>query len=197
MTQNAKLKSHNPHGTKRQSQSMSVMALEVLGTNLNNTIRLATILTSFIACSSSGNLPDPVTDPILGIFYCFQSAIDPDDRRASYIRGIIAVRSATVREARLGMQSIHFVDDELNLINALEDVTRELDPDVLTGWELQNSSWGYVSERVRHEFCESGFAIIFAKVLSRIFCWLLSVSLSCIGSRFFDSVRLTYGSPHD
>ncbi len=125
---------------------MSVMALEVLGTNLNNTIRLATILTSFIACSSSGNLPDPVTDPILGIFYCFQSAIDPDDRRASYIRGIIAVRSTTVREARLGMQ---------------------------------------------------GFAIIFAKVLSQIFCCILAVSLSSIVSRVIDSGARSYGAPSD
>ncbi|KAF8337368.1 uncharacterized protein EI90DRAFT_3279675 [Cantharellus anzutake] len=158
ITQAPQLKSHIPHGAKRQNQSMSVMALEIF------------------ACSSGNKLPDPVTDPILAVFYCYQSTIDPDDRRASYIRGIIAVRSATVTERRLGLFGIHIVDDELSLINALEDTVHELDPDVLTGWELQNSSWGYISERVRHEF---------------------SVSLSSMVSRVIESEGRGHGASSD
>lgn len=72
---------------------------------------------------------------------------DPAERRASYISGCFAVRSPHLEEARLADTCIELVDSELDLINTFIDRVREWDPDVLTGWELQNSSWGYLAER--------------------------------------------------
>jgi len=43
-------------------------------------------------------------------------------------------------------------DSELDLINRLTDLVREFDPDILTGYEVQSSSWGYVIERARLQF---------------------------------------------
>ena len=40
-------------------------------------------------------------------------------------------------------------DSELDLINRLTDIVRERDPDILAGYEVQSSSWGYVIERAR------------------------------------------------
>ena len=51
-----------------------------------------------------------------------------------------------------GEQSIDEEDSELDIINRLVDVVRELDPDILTGYEVQSSSWGYVIERARMQF---------------------------------------------
>lgn len=43
-------------------------------------------------------------------------------------------------------------DSELDVINRLTDIVRESDPDILAGYEVQNSSWGYVIERARKHF---------------------------------------------
>ncbi|KAK3052520.1 DNA polymerase zeta [Extremus antarcticus] len=45
-------------------------------------------------------------------------------------------------------------ETEIDLINRMVDIVREHDPDILTGFEVHNSSWGYLIERARliHEF---------------------------------------------
>jgi len=43
-------------------------------------------------------------------------------------------------------------DCELDLINRLTNIVRERDPDILAGYEVQSSSWGYVIERARLHF---------------------------------------------
>lgn len=43
--------------------------------------------------------------------------------------------------------SIHNKLSELDMFRLLVAKVRELDPDILTGWELHNESWGYVIER--------------------------------------------------
>jgi DNA polymerase zeta len=45
-------------------------------------------------------------------------------------------------------------DSELDLINRLTDIVRDFDPDVLTGYEVQSASWGYVIERARVHYGE-------------------------------------------
>ncbi|QIW98811.1 hypothetical protein AMS68_004329 [Peltaster fructicola] len=40
-------------------------------------------------------------------------------------------------------------DNELDLINHMVDTVRAYDPDVLTGYEVHNGSWGYLIERAR------------------------------------------------
>lgn len=44
---------------------------------------------------------------------------------------------------------------ELDLINRLTDLVREFDPDILTGYEVQSASWGYVIERARVHYGNS------------------------------------------
>ncbi|CUS13110.1 unnamed protein product, partial [Tuber aestivum] len=41
---------------------------------------------------------------------------------------------------------------ELGMINTLIDTVRALDPDILTGWEVNSSSWGHLIKRARHLF---------------------------------------------
>ncbi|KAF9509344.1 hypothetical protein BS47DRAFT_1349354 [Hydnum rufescens UP504] len=123
--------------SNRANPSMSVLALEIF------------------ACSSDNRLPDPAKDAILAIFYCYYASTEGEDRRASYHTGIVAVQSSQLFSKRLGIPGIEWVEDELHLINRLEDIVHELDPDALSGWELQNDSWGYVSERVKHEYSVS------------------------------------------
>lgn len=44
---------------------------------------------------------------------------------------------------------------ELGLFNSLTDLVRELDPDILAGWEVHSSSWGYVVQRAAHTLRKS------------------------------------------
>lgn len=96
-------------------------------------------------------LPDPTHDRIECIFFALQEEdvviTDPVERRASYFYGCVAIDSENMDPTRLRDSSVELVGDELALINAVVDRVREWDPDILTGYELQNSSWGYISQR--------------------------------------------------
>jgi DNA polymerase zeta len=37
----------------------------------------------------------------------------------------------------------------MDLINFMVDEVRDLDPDVVTGWEVQSGSWGYLINRAK------------------------------------------------
>lgn len=39
---------------------------------------------------------------------------------------------------------------ELDIVIGLIDIVRKFDPDILTGYEVHSSSWGYIIERARH-----------------------------------------------
>ncbi|KAF2861492.1 hypothetical protein K470DRAFT_256873 [Piedraia hortae CBS 480.64] len=47
---------------------------------------------------------------------------------------------------------VHAEDEELELINWIVHIVRSYDPDVLTGYEVHNSSWGYLIERARIQY---------------------------------------------
>jgi DNA polymerase zeta len=42
---------------------------------------------------------------------------------------------------------VEVVDTELELLNKIVDVVVDLDPDIITGWEVQAASWGYLNFR--------------------------------------------------
>ncbi|KAI1797881.1 hypothetical protein LXA43DRAFT_969080 [Ganoderma leucocontextum] len=116
---------------QRAGQSMTVLTLEVF------------------APSKDDRVPDPNDDEIAAVFYSFQS----HDREAGEVftceSGIIAVDNDQLNPRRLRSLKAEFVDSELELLNRLIDVILELDPDVLSGWEVQAASWGYLSARGR------------------------------------------------
>lgn len=64
-----------------------------------------------------------------------------------------------------GLPPITFVDSELDLFNSLESLVLDLDPDVLTSFELQNGGWGYVGTRYQSEF---GGDVSYGSIISRL-----------------------------
>lgn len=77
-----------------------------------------------------------------------------DSAKCRYQSGVILVRDTTPL-ARIGLPVGLNVDEEeseLDLINRLTDIVRDYDPDILAGYEVQSSSWGYVIERARMHF---------------------------------------------
>ena len=116
------------------------------------------------ASCSDGKLPNPTSDPISAVFYCLHSEEDDhpttEGAKEGCLVGCIIVAETDKRGRddgslhRLGLSryTIEYVDDELELLNLLIDKVQEWDPEVLTGYEIQNSSWGYVLERAQTEY---------------------------------------------
>jgi DNA polymerase zeta len=99
--------------------------------------------------------PDPEKDAVSMVVWCLAEEkldedtkvgivvlTDPkDEKLVERIRGIVG---NTVQ--------IDEEDDELDLLNRMVDIVRSHDPDILTGYEVHNSSWGYLIERARLQY---------------------------------------------
>lgn len=78
------------------------------------------------------------------MFYTFQTAEEEPT-----IRRVLCVESLQINIGRLRDMTLEVFSSELDLINSLVDIIIDLDPDILVGWDVQNSSWGYLSARAR------------------------------------------------
>ena len=123
-----------------EKQYMSVMSLEV---HVNTRAHLR---------------PDPEKDEISCIFWSIQSdeksplANDVDDGARTGI-AMLAKDDGSKRKISSPLAAeIHEESSELDLINHMVDVVRTFDPDVLTGFEVHNASWGYLIERARYRY---------------------------------------------
>ncbi|KAK0210432.1 hypothetical protein DFS33DRAFT_1458357 [Desarmillaria ectypa] len=94
------------------------------------------------APSRAGKLPDPDEDALVAVFYSFQ-----ETEEKAYQSGIFAIESSQFSPLQIRDLAIEKVDSELDLINAVIDTVLDLDPDIVVGWEVQLSSWGYFSAR--------------------------------------------------
>lgn len=73
---------------------------------------------------------------------------------AHHVSGTDIVQSGTVvRQTpkldsnRLRYLHLDVVSTELELLNRVVDIVVDIDPDILVGWEVQRSSWGYAEAR--------------------------------------------------
>ncbi|KAF1958896.1 hypothetical protein CC80DRAFT_533856 [Byssothecium circinans] len=120
---------------KRETQYMSIMSLEV---HVN---------------SRGALVPDPAEDEIQCIFWSVQGEEDAVNGRPRV--GVLCLSEEDGIAQRIAKQvpvEVEYEEDELDIINRLVDIVRHFDPDILTGYEVHNSSWGYLIERARMKF---------------------------------------------
>ncbi|TKY87343.1 hypothetical protein EX895_004020 [Sporisorium graminicola] len=123
----------------RDKQHMTTLAVEVLTT-------------------TRGTLfPDPAFDAVQAIIYTFQNEdenLQDTGSRADLRTGLIVVAADNVHVDRLGLShlALEVVEDELELFNTLIDLVRAFDPEIIVGWEIHSSSWGYIIERASKEY---------------------------------------------
>ncbi|KAJ3323269.1 DNA polymerase zeta [Boothiomyces sp. JEL0866] len=95
--------------------------------------------------------PDPTIDPVVAIFF---TVYCEDHGRyiegfsdEGYYDGIIMLKDQYSNQ-KLGLKIFKIgVDDELSMFKRLVSLVRHWDPDILTGYELQTGSWGYITRR--------------------------------------------------
>jgi DNA polymerase zeta len=95
-------------------------------------------------------VPDPDVDEIAAVFWSFHGPNDGRPLNIACQTGIIVVENEQLHPSRLRDFLAEVVDSELELLNKIVDVVVELDPDLITGWEVQAASWGYLNSRGRH-----------------------------------------------
>ncbi|KAH7930979.1 hypothetical protein BV22DRAFT_1053576 [Leucogyrophana mollusca] len=112
----------------REGQDMSLFSLEIF------------------APSREDRLPDANIDEVAAVFY---SLGDDKIPSAANQLGIVAVKNEQLDPRRLRSFPMEIVSDELELLNRIVDIVVDLDPDIVLGWEVQSSSWGYLNARGR------------------------------------------------
>lgn len=123
----------------RDKQHMTTLAVEVLTTTRDNLF------------------PDPAFDAVQSIVYSFQNEdenLQDTGSRADLRTGLIIVAGDDINVDRLGLShlAVEVVEDELELFNTLIDLVRAFDPEIIVGWEIHSSSWGYIIERASKEY---------------------------------------------
>lgn len=125
---------------QHEAQYMSTMGLEV---HVNSRGKL---------------VPNPEEDEIQCIFWATKSDEnfqDASQTENTTLCGVIVVsEDGTLAEHMRRHTKVEILEEstELDAMVRMVEVVRTHDPDVLTGYEVHGSSWGYLIERARHKY---------------------------------------------
>ncbi|KAI1870822.1 uncharacterized protein JN550_004968 [Neoarthrinium moseri] len=123
-----------------EAQYMSTMSLEI---HINSRGKL---------------VPNPEEDEVQCIFWCSKSDENfttGDNASLEVQSGIIVLSEDGLMTKRLQRQtSVEVIEEnsELDLMVRMVEIVRTHDPDILTGYEVHGSSWGYLIERARFKY---------------------------------------------
>ena len=141
----------NRHGFKYSQKQKS--------TSVQHETQYMSVMSLEIHVNTRGHLvPNPEHDEIACVFWCLQS--DDEDLEVNGVNegthvGILALSEEGVLAHKIEQLTAVKVEEEtteLDLINRMVDVVRNYDPDILTGYEVHNGSWGYMIERARYKY---------------------------------------------
>ncbi|KAF9056176.1 hypothetical protein BJ165DRAFT_1522121 [Panaeolus papilionaceus] len=113
-----------PDADSRARSQLSIFSLEVFVPTRENKV------------------PDPEIDPVAAVFFTFRVS-DEDTAKSS----VLVVQGNSFNQKRLRQFTMEEFSTEIDLINKLIDIVVDFDPDIITGWEVQYSSWGYLDQR--------------------------------------------------
>ncbi|KAL9087982.1 MAG: hypothetical protein Q9159_003337 [Coniocarpon cinnabarinum] len=136
---------------KHETQYMSTMSLEV---HVN---------------TRQAFVPNPEEDEVACIFWSIKCDGDSNDESVDgFITGILLLADSPEKARQVSLESaveVEWWPNELDLLNRTVDIVREHDPDILTGYEVHNGSWGYLIERARIKY-EFDLCDEFSRMLS-------------------------------
>lgn len=136
----------NKHGFKYTQKQKS--------TSVHHETQYMSIMSLEVHVNTRGNfVPDPAEDPVAAVFWCIQA--DDDETDDGLKLGIVALSAEDGIASNIARQvscTVEYEEDELDLINRMVDIVRAYDPDILTGYEVHNTSWGYLIERARLKY---------------------------------------------
>ncbi|KAH9883644.1 DNA polymerase family B [Xylariomycetidae sp. FL2044] len=141
----------NKHGFKYSQKKQS--------TSVQHETQYMSTMSLEVHVNSRGKLvPNPEEDEVQCIFWCFKS----DEHSATGDNSSAAVRSGIIVNSEDGSMAgsirretpVGVIEEssELDLMVRMVEIVRTRDPDILTGYEVHGSSWGYLIERARLKY---------------------------------------------
>ncbi|KAI1825042.1 DNA polymerase family B [Xylaria intraflava] len=141
----------NKHGFKYSQKTKS--------TSVQHEAQYMSTMSLEIHVNTRGKLvPNPEEDELQAIFWCSKSDENfatGDSASLAFQSGIIIVSedgSLAQKMQRLTTTDIIQESSELDLMIRIVEIVRTHDPDVLTGYEVHGSSWGFLIERARIKY---------------------------------------------
>lgn len=112
----------------------------------NDFVYLTNFIMELHINTTTNKLPDPSKNEISIIFFKFDDSNGsfPHDKKSGYI-----VNKLHFNHGFMGNHSGILVDDELGMMKELIKIVRKFDPDILSGFEINSHSWGYLIARSR------------------------------------------------
>lgn len=128
--------------------------------------------TNSIAGSREKLLPDPAKDSVKCICYCLwhhgAESTESDTIRLEMYSGVLLM-SPNSRErhdlANTVDAPVHLFKEEIVMIETFASMIKRWDPDFLVGYELHNSSFGYLIERYR-TLCQQDLCILLSRQIN-------------------------------
>lgn len=141
----------NKHGFKYSQKKRT--------TSVQHEAQYMSTLSLEVHVNSRGKLvPNPEEDEVQCVFWAtksdenFQEGSQSDD---ATVCGIIVVsEDGTLAEKMRKQLKFEVLEEstELDAMVRMVEIVRSHDPDILTGYEVHGSSWGYLIERARHQY---------------------------------------------
>ncbi|KAK0390713.1 hypothetical protein NLU13_0216 [Sarocladium strictum] len=103
-------------------------------------------------------VPNPEEDEVQCVFWALKSdetVLSSQDSSTAILSGIVILDPDGTLAPRVRKQVVGEVvaeETELDLMTRMIDIVRNHDPDILTGYEVHGSSWGYLIERARFKY---------------------------------------------
>lgn len=140
----------NRHGFKYTQNKKS--------TSVHHETQYMSVMSLEVHVNTRGNLlPNPELDEISCVFWSIRS--DEENLEGSQVNKGSHVGVLLLSDNLLGYTisqqtqiQVDYESNELDLINRLVDIVGDHDPDILTGYEVHNGSWGYMIERSRFKY---------------------------------------------
>jgi hypothetical protein len=133
-----------------QAKNPKYMKLNSVASTTDNLVLLAI---EIHINTREGLSPDPNLDRIEAVVYCLRHFNPLYKRNGRVFKeghcGIIMIDDSRVfAQIGIGGYVVTQVGNEGELVRALVDLVHTSDPDVLTGYEVNSASWGYIVQRV-------------------------------------------------
>ncbi|KAI0537513.1 DNA polymerase family B [Xylaria digitata] len=125
---------------QHEAQYMSTMSLEI---HVNTRGKL---------------VPNPEEDEVQAIFWCSKSDENfaTGDNASSAVQAgvIVLAENGSLARSMQRLTTTEIIEEssELDLMVRMVEVVRTHDPDILTGYEVHGSSWGFLIERARIKY---------------------------------------------
>lgn len=127
--------------------------LEATSRRPDSSIRLTNFHVEIHVNTEGVLLPDPETNQVTAIFYHYDDANLMFD--TSLVSGVLINQNSCKRVHLLKGAtdfSVECFEDEHSMLDRLVFLVEAFDPDILCGYEINASSWGYLVERFRSAY---------------------------------------------